>query len=99
MQIGNEFLVFKYPVNCKKNLKFLKIFIEIKVNFCLLYAHHVSKGLVLHTRDLTVNKMPVTRFVWFRLIFFSHFEEMKKNVFHIVQFCPTRYLLKIFRCL
>jgi len=33
MQIGNDFLVLKYPVTCKKNFQILIIFIEINVNF------------------------------------------------------------------
>jgi len=35
MQIGNDFLVFKYLVTCKKNYKILIIFIEININICL----------------------------------------------------------------
>jgi len=27
-----------------------QIFIEINVNFCLLCAHHVMKGIILHSR-------------------------------------------------
>jgi len=33
MPIGNEFLVFKFPVIVKKNFQFLIIFIEINVKF------------------------------------------------------------------
>jgi len=32
MQIGNNFLVFKYPVRCKKNVNILINFIEIYIN-------------------------------------------------------------------
>ena len=53
-----------------KNFQILKIFIEINLNFCLLCAHHVIKSLILHTRDLTVNKNSVTHLVFiFRLTF------------------------------
>jgi len=83
-----------------KKLQILKFFIEINVNFCLWCAHHVIKSLILHSRDLTVNKKHVTHFVlcfsWFS--FFSIWGA-EKHFFHIVQFCPTRYVLKSFRCL
>jgi len=71
-----------------KNFQILKIFIEINLNFCLLCAHHVIKSLILHTRDLTVNKKSVTHFVsCFSWFYFFAFWVAEKHVFHIVQFC------------
>jgi len=49
MQFGKDIFVFKYPVTCKKNLKFLIIFIEINLNICLLCAHSVMTSIILHT--------------------------------------------------
>jgi len=49
MHIGNDFLVFKYPLN-KKILKILNIFIEINVNVCLLCPHHVMTSKILQAR-------------------------------------------------
>ena len=37
-------------IRVKKNLKIHIIFIEINVNFCLLFAHRVLTSIVLHTR-------------------------------------------------
>ena len=50
MQIGNDYLVFKYPVNCKKKFPNPHYCIEINVNVCLLCAHYVMTSIILHTR-------------------------------------------------
>jgi len=51
MPIGNDFLVFKYPVIYKQKIsKILIIFIYINGNVSLLFDHHVMKGIILHTR-------------------------------------------------
>jgi len=35
MHIGNDFLLFKYPFTCKKNVQIINVFIEINVNVCV----------------------------------------------------------------
>ena len=100
MQIWNDFLVFKYPVTWKQKIsKFSLFFFEINVNVCLLCVHHVMTSIILHTRR-PVNKKSVTQLVFmFQLIYFFAFWGAEKHVFHIVPFCPSRYLLKGFSCL
>ena len=83
-----------------KNFKILITFIEINVNFCLFCAHHVMTSIILHTRNLTVNKKSVTHLVlMFQMIFWVGFWGAEKRVFHIVPFRPTKYVLKSFWCL
>jgi hypothetical protein len=83
-----------------KNYEIFIIFIEINVSVCLLWAHHVMTSIILHTRNLTVNKKSVTQLVFrFQLIFFFAFWGAEKHVFHIVPFRPTRYVINSIKCL
>ena len=51
MQFRNDSFVFKIPVTCKQIFFKIEInFIEIKVNVCLLCAHHEMSSTILHTR-------------------------------------------------
>jgi hypothetical protein len=81
-----------------KNVQILIIFIEINVNVCLLFAHHVMTKIIFHTRR-PVNKNSVTHLVFMLQLIFFAFRGAEKHVFHIVPFCPTRYVLKCFTCL
>ena len=100
MQIGILLLAFKYPVIFKQNFQINIIFIQINVIVCLLCAHHLMTSIILHSRRPKCQKMSVMHldlcFSWFS---FFEFWGAEKNVFHIVPFRPTRYVLKIFRCL
>jgi hypothetical protein len=82
-----------------KEFQMLIIFIEINVNICLLCAHHIMKCIILHTRRPNCQqKVCYAISFCFRWFFFA-FWGAEKHVFHIVPFRPTRYVLKIFRCL
>jgi len=50
MQTGNDLLMFKKPVTCKKKFPISHYFIEINGNVCLLCAHHVMTNVFLQTR-------------------------------------------------
>ena len=85
------------------NQKFqiLIIFIEIKENVCLLYAHHVMTSIILHIRRPNCQWKfcyALGFYVSADYSFFS-FSWAEKQVFHIVPFRPTMYVLKILKCL
>ena len=75
-------------------------FIEIIVKGWHLCAHHVMRSIVLHARRPNCQLKSLTHLVfmicWFW--FFAFWEE-EKHVFNFVPFRPTRYVLKILRCL
>ena len=82
-----------------KNFSNSHCFIEINVNFCLLWAHRILTSIILHIRGLTVNTKSVMHLVFmFQLILFFAFWGAEKHVYHIVPFRSTRYVLKSFRC-
>ena len=72
-----------------KNFKMHNNFIEINVNVCLSCAHHVMTSIILRTRR-PVNKKSVTHlvFMFHLILFFSHFEELKRTFFTSFHFAP-----------
>ena len=88
-------LCLKTRLLVKKNFQILIIFIQINVNVCLLCDHNLTTGLVLHTRNLTVNKKSVTHLVFVSADFWG----AEKPFFLIVPFRPRIYVLKSFRSL
>jgi len=91
MQIGNDFLVFKYAVNFKQNsFQFLIIYIEINVKVCLLCAHLVMTNIILHTRrpNCQYKLCSALGFYVSAHFLFSHFEELKSTFFTSFHFAP-----------
>ena len=94
MQIGYESFVFEYPVTCKKKFTIQINFIEINVNVCLLWAHHVMTSIILHTRRSNCQKISVAHLVFmFQLTFIFRILRSWKARYHITPFRPTSYVL------
>ena len=98
-RLETTFLCLNIRLIGNNNFQILIIFIEINVNVCLLCAHHVMEGIILHIVDLTVNKMSVTHLAFmFRWFSFRILRSWKARFSHR-SISPRRYVLKSFRCL
>ena len=76
--------VFKYPFTFKPKLHIIIIFIEINENVCLLCAHHIMKGIIIHTRRPNCQwKVCYELGIYVSTDYlFSHFEKLKTRFSH-----------------
>ena len=84
----------------KKNFQILFFILKLMHKFAFMCSPRNDKYNPSYSKNkLSIKSLLRTWFLCFSRFYFFHIWGAEKHVFHIFPFCPTRYVLKIFRCL